>query len=70
VSKLQDSQTQAGLGYGWSFPGDWWTPFTAGNVWLRLDLILCTNEWRVLHSEVEPESESQHCAVSAVLHLR
>lgn len=70
VSKLQDAHTQAGLGYGWSFPGDWWTPFTAGNVWLRLDLVLCSYDWRVLHCEVEPEAESQHSAVSAVLHLR
>jgi len=70
IHKLQDSHTQAGLGYGWSFPGDWWTPFTAGNVWLRLDLVLCSHDWLVLNSEVEPESESQHAAVSAVLHLR
>ena len=68
--KLQDSHTQAGLGYGASFPGDWWNPFTMGRVWMRLDLILCSREWRVLRNEVEPESETQHCAVSAVLHLR
>ena len=70
VRKLQDAHTQAGLGYGWSFPGDWWTPFTAGNVWLRLDLVLCSHDWKVLRSEVEPETEPQHCAVSAVLSLR
>lgn len=68
--KLQDSQTRAGLGYGASFPCDWWNPFTLGRVWMRLDLILCSRDWRVLRNEVEPESETQHCAVSAVLQLR
>jgi len=69
IRHLQDSHAQAGLGYGWSFPGDLWTPFTLGQAWLRLDLVLCSKDWRVQRSEVEPESESQHCAVSAVLQL-
>jgi endonuclease/exonuclease/phosphatase family metal-dependent hydrolase len=67
---LQDTHSVAGLGYGWTFPGDWWTVFTDGQAWMRLDLVLCSKEWRVLRSEVEPESESQHCAVGAVLKLQ
>ena len=68
--RLQDAHSAAGLGYGWTFPGDWWTAFTDGQAWMRLDLVLCSTEWRVLRSEAEPESESQHCAVSAVLELQ
>ena len=68
--RLQDAHARAGLGFGWTFPGDWWTVFTDGQAWMRLDLVLCSKEWEVLRCEVEPECESQHCAVGAVVELR
>lgn len=70
TGRFHDAHMEAGLGYGWSFPGDWWTIFTDGQAWMRLDLVLSSRHWQVLRSEVEPESDSQHCAVGAVLRLK
>ncbi len=67
---LQDAHAEAGIGSGFSFPGDWWNPAAFGHVWLRIDYVLCNHAWQVLRCETEPQSNSQHSAVGALLRLR
>ncbi len=70
TGRLQDAHAKAGLGYGFTFPGDVSNPMTWDHRWLRIDYVLCDRRWEVLRCEVEPESPSQHGAVCATLRRR
>ena len=67
--ELQDSHRYAGIGYGFSFPGDVTLPLTGGQ-WLRIDYVLASRVWEVLRCDVEKQMGSQHSAVISTLRLR
>ena len=68
--KLTDAHAEAGIGHGFTAPGDmrgWWS---LGKSWLRLDYILSSGEWEPMRCVTEPASKAQHGAVFAELRLR
>jgi endonuclease/exonuclease/phosphatase (EEP) superfamily protein YafD len=69
TTSFQDSHRQAGIGYGFSFPGDITLPFTGGQ-WIRIDYVLASRAWDVLRCDVEQQMGSQHSAVISTLRLK
>jgi endonuclease/exonuclease/phosphatase (EEP) superfamily protein YafD len=70
---LQDAHRVAGVGYGYTFPGDVKALWAGWQPWLRIDYILPGGGWKVQGCEVQDSSsagESQHRAVLADLLLR
>lgn len=67
--QFQDSQVQAGCGYGFSFPGDVTAPLTGGQ-WIRIDYVLANRTWEILRCKVEQQSGAQHSAILSTLRLR
>ncbi len=68
--RFQDAHAAVGQGYGFTCPGDQWTPLTLGEPWLRIDYVLCNSRWEPLECYTEEASKAQHRAVAAVLRLR
>jgi endonuclease/exonuclease/phosphatase family metal-dependent hydrolase len=65
-----DAHAQVGLGYGFTCPGDMWTPFSLGQPWLRIDYILGSPRWEPLDCFTEAGGKAQHRAIAGVLRLR
>lgn len=63
--QLTDAHAAAGMGYGFTAPGDvkHWLAFQ--QPWLRLDYILTSRHWNVERCVTEPASAAQHAAVFA-----
>ena len=63
TQRLQDAHAQAGVGYGFTAPGDvqYWLAFR--NPWLRLDYALASRHFRISLCQTEPPSPSQHAAI-------
>ena len=64
---LLDCFTQAGVGFGFTFPCDTHNPLTLGGPWLRLDYVLAGPGWHANYCRVEPERRSKHRAVVATV---
>jgi|SRR5581483_2236053 len=62
-----DSFSEAGCGFGWTFPGYTHNPLAFFRPWLRLDYIFAGRGWKPVYCSVEPSRRSQHRAVVAHL---
>ena len=66
---LSDAFEKSGRGYGFTMPGKTRNPIALFGPWMRLDYILCGEGLRPASCRVEPDRESQHRAVVAVIEL-
>ncbi|MBX7211962.1 MAG: endonuclease/exonuclease/phosphatase family protein [Verrucomicrobiaceae bacterium] len=70
-SVFADSHSEAGEGFGFTFPGTTRNPLSFGGPWMRIDhIFFAPDEWRCIWSLAEPQRKSQHRAVVARLILR
>ena len=67
TSGLTDCFVQAGVGFGYTFPGDVNNPLTLAQPWLRIDYVLAGPGWRTADCQVESGRRSKHRAVVATL---
>lgn len=67
--ELSDAFAESGRGYGFTMPGKTRNPIALFGPWMRLDYILCGEGLRPASCRVEPDRESQHRAVVAVIEL-
>lgn len=66
-----DSHSEAGSGFGFSFPGTTHNPLSFGGVWMRIDYIFFTRaHWQCAWSMAEPGRKSQHRSVVARFALK
>jgi endonuclease/exonuclease/phosphatase family metal-dependent hydrolase len=63
--KLRDAHEVAGQGAGFTFPGTTHNPLSLGRPWMRLDKLMCNDEWQPVSCIAEPDRASQHRAVTA-----
>ncbi|WP_038165657.1 endonuclease/exonuclease/phosphatase family protein [Verrucomicrobium sp. BvORR106] len=63
---LVDGHSEAGHGYGYTFPGQTNNPLALFRPWLRIDYALHSKgHWETLRHEAEPSRTSQHRALFA-----
>jgi endonuclease/exonuclease/phosphatase (EEP) superfamily protein YafD len=66
---LSDAFEESGRGYGFTMPGKTRNPLALFGPWMRLDYVLCGEGLRPADCRVEPNRQSQHRAVVAVIEL-
>jgi endonuclease/exonuclease/phosphatase family metal-dependent hydrolase len=66
---LRDGHAEAGVGYGFTAPGDVRHPLAFWCSWLRLDYVMAGKDWKILASDTEPPTDAQHAAVFAEVML-
>lgn len=69
ASSLKDAHTEAGSGFGFTFPGETRNPLAFGEPWLRIDHVFASSPWQVEACWTEVGRRSQHRAVAAGLRL-
>lgn len=65
AGEMKDAHTQAGRGWGLTFPGSTHNPVALYGPWLRIDYFFAGRGWRVTECRPEPGFKSQHKAVFA-----
>lgn len=65
LQQLGDAHRDAGVGFGFTFPGETRNPLSFGDAWLRLDQVFASRQWRIKACWTESERRSQHRAVAA-----
>jgi endonuclease/exonuclease/phosphatase (EEP) superfamily protein YafD len=68
-AQLTDAHLVAGQGLGYTFPGSTRNLLSLGGPWMRIDYLLCREEWRPLTCITEEKRPSQHRAVAATFIL-
>jgi vancomycin resistance protein VanJ len=68
-SRFQDAHTNAGHGFGHSFPGTTRNPLSFGGPWMRIDYLFCNDAWEPVWCLTEANRPSQHRAVAAMFRL-
>ena len=63
AGEMSDAFTQAGRGWGLTFPGSTHNPVAGFGPWLRLDYFFAGRGWRAVECRPEPGAKSQHKAV-------
>ncbi len=63
----RDAHSEAGAGFGWTFPSHLPFPKSLAQPWLRLDHVFVGPGWGVLQCRVEPFRKAQHRGVVARL---
>ena len=64
ANQFQDAHLQAGVGTGFTFPGNTHNPLSLFRPWLRLDMIFAPQDWKLWYCETI-ETQSQHRPVFA-----
>jgi vancomycin resistance protein VanJ len=67
TQKWIDAHSNAGRGFGFTFPGTTRNPLSAGGPWMRIDYIFVTPDWHVEACQTETDRASQHRALGARL---
>ena len=70
AERWKDAHTEAGEGFGYTFPGSTRNPLSLGSAWLRLDYVFSSHGWDVARLNVDKTGNSQHRPISATLVLR
>jgi endonuclease/exonuclease/phosphatase family metal-dependent hydrolase len=70
AERWKDAHTEAGDGFGYTFPGSTRNPLSLGSAWLRLDYIFSSQGWDVARLNIDKKGNSQHRPISATLVLR
>lgn len=65
ASSLGDAHSEAGQGFGYTFPGTTSSIFSLGGPWMRIDYLFHNRRWRTVECITEPQRASQHRAVFA-----
>jgi endonuclease/exonuclease/phosphatase family metal-dependent hydrolase len=65
LQQMGDAHRDAGVGFGFTFPGETRNPLSLGDAWLRLDQVFASRQWRIKACWTESERRSQHRAVAA-----
>ena len=65
LQQLGDAHRDAGVGFGFTFPGETRNPLSLGDAWLRLDQVFASKHWQIKACWTESERRSQHRAVAA-----
>jgi len=66
----EDAHEEAGVGFGFTFPGTTRNPLSLFGPWLRLDYLFSGGGWKTVASWAEPSRPSQHRAVAATFQLQ